>query len=565
MKHVHVVSTSSHFEYDRLRLTKNALISLEQTLQHSLNTKKEIDRADIIKDYKERVIGAFTDAKLYLDSGGYSIIKGDVGVDKVLSFIDEYHIYMEKNGDLFDYIFSLDIPIGDGLLKEYDTIYNLNKISLQRTLEVLERKPELKEKFYFIQHFKTKDHFRIWNRLEKELNINDHIIHRSIGGLVGLKSEIRHFKRTTFLPMIFRSFFNFVQIYNKEFDLESFLEEIDKGLDKHQWRASLKMLYKKVDGIDKYITKSLPNRIKICEDLIKNSQLKKYAKDSQTIDKLSLYINSILDDYFGQLQDTPDTNKKKLYELVIDKVLKEEDLSIRRRKQIKTFAGKKQEFRLHVLGVSNIQDRYIIALIEHLLNQHCEINALDMEIKITYDSIFYTTQALKNFKNLKYFRDDLSNRPLEEISNSDLKKVYPDKFDLVRAEIGKERLLYADTFTPLNISSNINVDKYICNMMEMKSSFANKLVKALDKNDDGTKVFNSLAQHLAEEEIFLKDLAEDPFEPVLNKKHLPDRLSDDLCAVIYFYLLIKRNDLDEINKAVEGYVDQMDYPYPLIK
>ena len=566
MRHIHVAAHGSHFEYDRLRLTGNALISLIDTLQYGINTKigDGIQGKDMVQEYRDKVIKSCQGAKLYLDSGGYSIIKGDVAFDKILDFIDEYHDFVSKNIECFDYIFTLDIPIGlkDIKLKREDTIYNLNKISLQKTLALIKKKPQLKEKIYFIQHFKMRQQFDIWNQLEEELNIKDHIIHRSIGGLVGLKKVVTHFKRTTFLPMIFRSFYNFVERYEqnkpKQFDPDT----IFKFADRFFWRLELAKLFDKVDVITDYIDLKLSEQSSICEQIIDQSPLNQ--SDQVKSNEISNLFRSILDDYFKQLKETPNTNKKELYNFIIEKTFEIEEG--RRKDQIDAYAGKDDnEFRLHILGVANLQDRYMIALVERLLNQHCINAGLKMKIHITYDSIFYTTDALHRGRDIEYYSEEWKRKRLKNISDDELKEVYQDKFELVKKEITMERLLRADTFSPMNIHSNLLIDQVLMDKMAMSGGFVDNLIDALDKYYEDKRVAEDIARIFHYETISLLDLADDPSEPILNKKHLAERLNDDLITVIKFFLIIKRKEgLEEINKAVEDYIDDIDYPHTLI-
>ena len=562
MQHVHVASHQSHFEYDRIRQTKNGLISLVHTLEVSLKTEKGYKlhkNIDLTKEYRNKVIESVPGSKLYLDSGGYSIIKGDVPFDRILSFIDKYHDFMAKNCHLFDYIFSLDIPFGfyaedekEKPLHNYDVIYNLNKISMQKTLDLLKAKPELKDKLYFIQHFKLHDQFKIWNDLEAELGINDKIIHRSIGGLVSLKKMVRHFKRTTFLPMIFRSFYNFLQVYEKNKPRP--VPDLDIIANRVSWRIPLKELFKPVDQLSSYAGLKPSEKTTICEQLIDSSILKNHIKDSSQYEELAGILKRVLDVYFKKPKD------KQHFENLVDQILDNTD--------IKTDAGieqEEQEFRLHVLGVFNLQDRNVIALVEKLLNNHCINEGLPIKVHITYDSISYTNQALKNFKHLKYFMDDLQWHSLEEVDDVYLEKVYLDKSDLVKREISKlndvDRMLYADTFSPLNIYSNLNVDKHLEYAVGNPGRMAEALVKILSDAYDGSRVISQIADLFYSEVEFLHDLARDAGEPVLSKR-MAARLNDDIRTIIRYYLLLRMDaGLDAINSEIEKYVTEIDFPF----
>jgi hypothetical protein len=567
MRHVHVITENTHFEYDRLWLTENALVSLINTIQVSLKDQKGLPlhkSLGLVREYKEKLIDTVPNAKLYLDSGGYSIMKGDVPFDKILSFIDEYHDFMAKNVDYFDYIFSLDIPFGfykddikdeDKKLQHYDVIYNLNKISLQKTIDLLKARPELKEKFYFIQQFKLSDQFEIWNQLEEELNINDHIIHRSIGGLVGLKKMVRHFKRTTFLPMIFRSFYNFVEVYENSLQAQSLDFDI---ANRPFWRIGLKKLYSRINQISHYSGLKPSEKTDICEQLISNSDLKNHIQGDQ-FEELTGILKTILDLYFNH------KGGQELFEDIINRVFDIDDPIKKTKKQVAASASDKKEFRLHVLGVSNLQDRYIIALVEKLLNNHCISEGLPIKIHITYDSIFYSNQAMKNFKRLNYFMDDWNWYSLKEVPERYLDQVYLDKSDLVKEErkraLVSENLISSSTFAPLNIYSHLNLDQYLEDIVSNTGGLANALVKTLSDATDGSKVVSELFSLFNKEIEFLATLAKDASEPVINRR-IAMRLNDDIRTIIHYYLLIRQKaDLSVINDQIKKYVTEIDFPF----
>jgi len=261
-----------------------------------------------------------------------------------------------------------------------------------------------------------------------------------------------------------------------------------------------------------------------------------------------------LDVYFKKPKD------KQHFENLVDQILDNTD--------IKTDAGieqEEQEFRLHVLGVFNLQDRYVIALVEKLLNNHCINEGLPIKVHITYDSISYTNQALKNFKHLKYFMDDLQWHSLEEVDDVYLEKVYLDKSDLVKREISKlndvDRMLYADTFSPLNIYSNLNVDKHLEYAVGNPGRMAEALVKILSDAYDGSRVISQIADLFYSEVEFLHDLARDAGEPVLSKR-MAARLNDDIRTIIRYYLLLRMDaGLDAINSEIEKYVTEIDFPF----
>jgi hypothetical protein len=164
-----------------------------------------------IREFSNRYI-APVDGKVVTDSGGYSFIKGDISPEKIPEMIDCYAVYTESERKIFDYIFSLDIPIS---LKytEFNTvnnIFNANKKSLIETRELLDKYPELQNKFYFVWHFKIKEQFAIWKRLYAELEMGRFVRNHAIGGLVGLKKAAK----IKFAPFIGISFYILSQYWS---------------------------------------------------------------------------------------------------------------------------------------------------------------------------------------------------------------------------------------------------------------------------------------------------------------------------------------------------------------
>ena len=216
MQHVYIAQPESPYEYESVGVTKNVLTPLTKALKprnfsFKSRMKNALEKRKIIRYVREYL--APLDAKIFLDSGGYDIIEGKTKYDDIPKFIDNYNIFLTEHQDSFDYVFSLDIPLGFGdpkMLKK-ETIYELNKISLEQSIEVLKQSPELREKFIFVYQFKMKEQNEIWNKLYEELNIGKYITHRAVGGLVKLRDESPHIKITPFVSMLFRMFYDYVR------------------------------------------------------------------------------------------------------------------------------------------------------------------------------------------------------------------------------------------------------------------------------------------------------------------------------------------------------------------
>lgn len=132
----------------------------------------------------------YPDEKLMIDSGGYSIITGLINPRDITKFIECYCYFLEYHKDIFDFIISLDIPIflKYPIFNNYKTIRDSNFRSCRETKKILDKYPELYEKFLFVWHFKLNKQFTIWKELYSELFEQDKKLkHHAIGGLVSLR------------------------------------------------------------------------------------------------------------------------------------------------------------------------------------------------------------------------------------------------------------------------------------------------------------------------------------------------------------------------------------------
>lgn len=145
--------------------------------------------ANSVKDF---YVNLYEDEKLYVDSGGYSIIVGDVHPRDMSKFISVYNYFLEKHPDLFYRIFSLDIPI---FLKypehnNVKSLYAYNRTSCIRSKEILDKNPSLYDKFVFVYQFKIKKQFDLWNKVYEEVFAKeDRLRHFALGGMVGLRGQ----------------------------------------------------------------------------------------------------------------------------------------------------------------------------------------------------------------------------------------------------------------------------------------------------------------------------------------------------------------------------------------
>ena len=145
------------------------------------------------------------DKKILVDSGGYSIIVGDVDERDIAKLSGSYHEYQMKAVNAYDFIMSLDIPliIGKYEFNKTQNIYRHNYQSLAATKENLQNVPHLREKLYMVWQFKTKEHYAIWDNINTELELNNYVKHRAIGGMVSLR-EIAQIDFSPFIAIAFR-------------------------------------------------------------------------------------------------------------------------------------------------------------------------------------------------------------------------------------------------------------------------------------------------------------------------------------------------------------------------
>lgn len=208
MNFVNVVSSRSlndQYEKMAVNVTKNTLISLISGFhqqEFGLNTLQKVKKQ--IQNYKKTYIDT-TGSKLYIDSGGYSYIVGDIHPRDTYKLIECYHNYLDIEINSFDRIFSLDIPISlkYNNVNTVKHIYDFNYKSLSLSKHYLLKHQKLVNKFYLIWQFKLSKQYLIWSKIIDELKLNDIITNRAIGGMVGLK-KITNIKFSPFIGISYK-------------------------------------------------------------------------------------------------------------------------------------------------------------------------------------------------------------------------------------------------------------------------------------------------------------------------------------------------------------------------
>jgi len=221
----YVHTTGDVIEPNQLKLidkyVNNYLFSLIKGLRQGNFGFDTLHRVtEEIKEYRQVLDGG---RKFFVDSGGYSIIAGDVSPRDVAKFTECYNLFLEKDApENCDYIFSLDIPI---FLKypqqnNIKTIYEANSRSISDSVKVLNKIPELYNKFTFVWQFKLLKQYNIWKQIyEENLAGNPNLKNFAVGGLVSLRG-ITGIKFSPFISMAYK---NLKIIYDKNLDYTSIL------------------------------------------------------------------------------------------------------------------------------------------------------------------------------------------------------------------------------------------------------------------------------------------------------------------------------------------------------
>jgi hypothetical protein len=126
-----------------------------------------------------------------VDSGGYSIIKGDVHPQHIIPAIDCWEYYGKHEYNEYDFLFSLDIPVSLKYdeLNTRDKIFHYNRLSLITLIKLIEKVPGIADKLFFVEQFKMIPQYEIWKQLYHKLDLGKYIQNRAIGGMVGIRGK----------------------------------------------------------------------------------------------------------------------------------------------------------------------------------------------------------------------------------------------------------------------------------------------------------------------------------------------------------------------------------------
>ena len=226
MKYVHVASKpkAGRIDYDHAIMAENklALYSIiEGMRQDNFNTHTLNAALESIKDYTEQYVRP-VNGKIYVDSGGYSIIVGDVHPTAVPRFVQCYNTMLRLTPGAFDTAFSLDIPLSLRF-REMNTrqkIMAFNDYALSTARDILLNNPVALERFSFVWHFKLPAQYEIWKALYAKHDLNRIIRHRAIGGMVALRG-ITGIRFSPFIGMAYRCLLDYLDAgrFDQDFTL----------------------------------------------------------------------------------------------------------------------------------------------------------------------------------------------------------------------------------------------------------------------------------------------------------------------------------------------------------
>lgn len=235
--YIHTTSPTIANPFQRALVSqaRNSLISIVTGLSGPKLGQWNVDRllCDIgcyRKTFKDEI------ETLFIDSSGYSIIKGDIPPARVNEVIGVYTGYMAA-GD-YDVIMSLDIPTfaneRDRAMNTVRDIYDFNYRSLSETIDVIKSNPALANKAAFIWQWRTHKQFEIWKSLYKRLDIPRYFKRRAIGGMVSMMG----LTNVPFVPFI-GPLFKCIDDYLHEGDYSDDLHVHLLGISKTYERAVL--------------------------------------------------------------------------------------------------------------------------------------------------------------------------------------------------------------------------------------------------------------------------------------------------------------------------------------
>ena len=237
----------------------------------------------------EKLHKRFPGKKWMIDSGGYSVIVGDVTPRDLSKFLDCYIYYLEHYASTnCDYIMSLDIPI---LLKypEFNNvkfIKKMNYASLYKSKQILDKDKSLYDKFVFVWQFKTIKQYKLWCEVYDEVFTRENDLkHFAIGGQVGLRGVTG----ISFSPFIGSCYQIMDTLYEKDLACESILHLL--GIYSTHDRFCMGIF----EGLFNYYLKERQGSVKITYDTV-NHMISGLYKVRE-LKSLIIEDNTVIHDY----------------------------------------------------------------------------------------------------------------------------------------------------------------------------------------------------------------------------------------------------------------------------
>jgi len=199
-----------------LKHNKGSLISLKDGYDSDISAKG-IDSFHKAMCRFSQEYGKYDPTK-WIDSGGYSFIKGKFGSKHIPKLIESYHYYLKKYNEDFDFIFSLDFPFNEkdkSFNTDLKAIRSANFSSLDMSVKAIYKNEELRKKFYFVHQFLKDGFYEIWRDLYRQLNIADHVSNYAIGGMVGIRANKRAVP-SPFIGVSYRILLDFLKIISSK-------------------------------------------------------------------------------------------------------------------------------------------------------------------------------------------------------------------------------------------------------------------------------------------------------------------------------------------------------------
>lgn len=176
-----------------LKHTGDVLISLQSMYGNGEFSQNKVsafhDKLLALKSRYENL-----NARIWIDSGGYSFIKGDIDPKYVDQISEMYNSLLIESRNTCHRIFSLDLPLN----KKHQNFNDINNVAIvnsrltKHSLDIVKNSPELREKFIFVSHARSREIFQTWENIYRKNNVGTHVRNRAIGGLVGVRAGTKN-------------------------------------------------------------------------------------------------------------------------------------------------------------------------------------------------------------------------------------------------------------------------------------------------------------------------------------------------------------------------------------